>query len=158
MALADVRRLHDEAAASYVVTLASSTRAPSGRIRIRSWPSSPATRRRWRRLEAPPRQPTMWRQGKCGRSHHSPASTATAFCPWFGTPTNFYAHLHAYILPDDLRASRLHPGVEAERAVVVSGPRESEDAKTPVGGAMPTRPRCAKGSIRIGGMSACRQA
>src|SRR5690606_2693934 len=40
-----------------------------------------------------------------------------------------HAHLHAYILPDDLRASRLHPGVEAKRVVAEAGPREGEDAK-----------------------------
>jgi len=41
-----------------------------------------------------------------------------------------HPHVHAYILPDDLRAARLHPGAEAKRLVVAGGAAEGEDAKT----------------------------
>jgi hypothetical protein len=40
-----------------------------------------------------------------------------------------HPHLHAYILPDDLRAARLHPGNEAKRLVTVAGPQGDENAK-----------------------------
>jgi hypothetical protein len=40
-----------------------------------------------------------------------------------------YGHIHAYILPRDMRASRLHPGAEAKRLVKEAGAREGEDAK-----------------------------
>ncbi|WP_133864640.1 plasmid recombination protein [Azorhizobium sp. AG788] len=41
-----------------------------------------------------------------------------------------HPHVHAYVLPDDLRAARLHPGTEAKRLVVAGGAAEGEDAKT----------------------------
>lgn len=40
-----------------------------------------------------------------------------------------HPHLHAYILPPDLRAARLHPGAEAKRVIVAVGPADGEDAK-----------------------------
>lgn len=40
------------------------------------------------------------------------------------------AHIHAYILPADLRATHLHPGTAAKRAIAIAGPGEGEDSKT----------------------------
>lgn len=40
-----------------------------------------------------------------------------------------FAHIHAYVLPGDLRAMALHPGTAAKRAVTDAGPAEGEDAK-----------------------------
>lgn len=40
-----------------------------------------------------------------------------------------FAHLHAYVLPADLRAMALHPGTAAKRALTSAGPAEGEDPK-----------------------------
>lgn len=41
-----------------------------------------------------------------------------------------HPHLHAYVLPPDLRANDLHPGSAAKRAIVAAGPSEGENAKS----------------------------
>ncbi|HEY5797714.1 MAG TPA: plasmid recombination protein [Bosea sp. (in: a-proteobacteria)] len=40
-----------------------------------------------------------------------------------------HPHLHAYILPADLRAARLHPGAEAKRIITSGEPAKGEDPK-----------------------------
>lgn len=40
-----------------------------------------------------------------------------------------YPHIHAYVLPDDLRCRSLHAGVSAKEAVMKAGPAEGEDSK-----------------------------
>lgn len=40
-----------------------------------------------------------------------------------------YPHIHAYVLPDDLRCRNLHAGVSAKEAVMKAGPAEGEDSK-----------------------------
>lgn len=41
-----------------------------------------------------------------------------------------YAHLHAYVLPSDLKAAGLHPGTAAKRSITSAGPAEGEDSKS----------------------------
>lgn len=129
MALADVRRLHDEAAESHVVTLANGrTRAlrkdqktlvtvvashPATMEEVRGNPSTAADVAAWEK------RTVAWLARQYGDRLLSVVRHTD----------EAHAHLHAYILPDDLRASRLHPGVEAKRVVAEAGPREGEDAK-----------------------------
>jgi len=40
-----------------------------------------------------------------------------------------FPHIHAYVLPDDLRCRNLHAGVSAKEAVMKAGPAEDEDSK-----------------------------
>lgn len=129
MALADVRRLHDEAAGSHVVTLANGkTRAlrkdqktlvtvvashPATMEEVRANPSTAADVAAWEQ------RTVEWLAGQFGHCLLSVVRHTD----------EAHAHLHAYIVPDDLRASRLHPGAEAKRLLVEAGTRESEDAK-----------------------------
>lgn len=128
-ALAGVRQVHDQAAESHVVTLANGkTRAlrkdqktlvtvvasyPATIEEIRANPSAASDVQAWER------RTVAWLAGQYGDSLLSVVRHTDEAHP----------HLHAYILPDDLRASRLHPGAEAKRLLVEAGPREGEDAK-----------------------------
>lgn len=129
MALADVRRLHDEASASYVVALANGkTRAvrKDQKTLVTVVASHPATMEEVRANPATAADVATWEQ-----------RTVTWLAGQYGDrllsvirhTDEAHAHLHAYIMPDDLRASRLHPGAEAKRILVDAGPREGEDAK-----------------------------
>lgn len=129
MALADVRRRHDEAAASHVVTLANGrTRAlrkdqktlmtvvashPATIEEVRTNPSVAADVAAWEQ------RTVAWLVGQYSDGLLSVVRHTD----------EAHEHLHAYILPDDLRASRLHPGAEAKRVLVEAGPRKGEDAK-----------------------------
>lgn len=129
MALADVRRLHDQAAESHVVTLANGkTRAlrrdqkslvtvvashPATMEEVRANPSIAADVAAWEQ------RTVDWLAGRYGDRLLSVVRHTD----------EAHAHLHAYIVPDDLRASRLHPGVEAKRLLVEAGPQDGEDAK-----------------------------
>lgn len=129
MALADIRRLHDEAAESHVVTLANGrTRAlrKDQKTLVTVVASHPATMEEVRGnlstaadVAAWEKRTVAWLAGQYGDRLLSVVRHTD----------EAHAHLHAYILPDDLRASRLHPGVEAKRILVEAGPREGEDAK-----------------------------
>lgn len=129
MTLADVRRLHDEATASHVVTLANGkTRAlrkdqktlvtvvashPATMEEVRTNPATAADVAAWEQ------RTVIWLAGQYGDRLLSVVRHTD----------EAHAHLHAYIVPEDLRASRLHPGMEAKRNLVDAGPREGEDAK-----------------------------
>lgn len=129
VALADVRRAHDEAAASHIVTLANGrTRAlrkdqktlvtvvashPATMDEVRTNPAVAADVAAWER------RTVAWLAGQYGDGLLSVVRHVD----------EAHAHLHAYILPGDLRASRLHPGADAKRAVVESGARTGEDRK-----------------------------
>lgn len=129
VSLAEVRRLHDEAAASRVVTLANGrTRAlrKDQKTLVTVVASHPATMEEVRTNASVAADVAAWEK-----------RTITWLASQYGDcllsvvrhTDETYAHLHAYILPEDLRASRLHPGAEAKRRIVEAGPREGEDAK-----------------------------
>ncbi|TWH04021.1 hypothetical protein L614_001000000450 [Ochrobactrum sp. J50] len=40
-----------------------------------------------------------------------------------------FPHIHAYVLPDDLRCRNLHVGVAAKEAIMKAGPEDGEDSK-----------------------------
>lgn len=129
MALAAVRNAHDDAVAAHVVTLKNGrTRAlrsdqktlvtvvashPATVDEVSGNPSIAAEVAAW---EA---RTVAWLAGQYG----------DALLSVVRHTDEAHAHLHAYVLPSDLRASRLHPGAEAKRALVEAGPREGEDAK-----------------------------
>ncbi len=129
MPLNDVRRLHDEAAEAHVVTLANGkTRAlrKDQKTLVTIVASHPATMEEIRAnpsiaddVQAWEQRTVAWLAGQYGDSLLSVVRHTD----------EAHAHLHAYVLPDDLRASRFHPGAEAKRLVVEAGPQEGEDAK-----------------------------
>lgn len=40
-----------------------------------------------------------------------------------------FPHIHAYVIPDDLRCRNLHAGVQAKEAIMKAGPEPDEDSK-----------------------------
>ena len=129
MTLADVRWLHDEATASHQVTLANGkSRAlrKDQKTLVTVVASHPATMEEVRANPATAADVAAWEQ-----------RTVAWLAGQYGDrllsvirhTDEAHAHLHAYIVPEDLRASRFHPGTEAKRRLVDAGPREGEDAK-----------------------------
>lgn len=129
VALSDVRRFHDEACAGAQVTLANGrTRAvrkdqktlltivashPATMDAVRSEPTVAADVAAWER------RTIDWLRGRYGDEllsviRHTDES---------------HAHLHAYVIPSDLRAAELHPGASAKRVISAAGPAEGEDTK-----------------------------
>ncbi len=129
MALADVRRLHDGTAGSHLVTLANGkTRAlrKDQKTLVTVVASHPATMEEVRANPSTAADVAAWEQ-------HTVAWLAAQYGDRLLSVVRHtdeaHAHLHAYIVPEDLRASRLHPGAEAKRLLVDAGPRGGEDAK-----------------------------
>lgn len=129
MTLADVRRHHDEAAASRQATLANGkARAlrKDQKTLVTVVASHPATMEEVRANPSIAADVAAWE-----------ARTVAWLARQYGDKLlsvvrhtdEAHAHVHAYILPGDMRASRLHPGTEAKRVLVEAGPREGEDAK-----------------------------
>jgi predicted nucleic acid-binding Zn-ribbon protein len=129
--VAEVRRLHDERAATATATTkAGKTR----RIRsdqntlltvVASHPATmeamradPATARAVREWEV---QTVTWLRGLYGDQLASVVRHVDEAHP----------HLHAFVLPNgpEMRAGRLHPGQEAKARIVSAGPTEGEDGK-----------------------------
>ncbi|MGO4571028.1 hypothetical protein [Microvirga sp. 2TAF3] len=127
--VAEVRQLHDEACDAAKVTLA------NGKHRaVRSdqktlatvVASHPATMDEMRSdphvradVEAWEARTVAWLRAKYG----------DALLSVIRHEDEGHPHIHAYILLGDLRASRLHPGVEAKRLIKEAGPQDGEDGK-----------------------------
>lgn len=126
----DVLRQHDEACDVARVTLASGrTRAvrkdqktmltvvashPATMEQVRSDPKVAADVAEWERRSV------AWLRDRYGAGLVSVIRHAD----------ESHAHLHAYVLPADLRAMSLHPGASAKRIIMAAGAVDGEDAKS----------------------------
>lgn len=129
VALSEVRRLHDEACSTANVTLSNGrlraiskdqkslltvvTSHPALMESVRSDPAVAAEVRAWEKRSV------TWLQERYG----------TALLSVIRHGDESHAHLHAYILPADLKAAALHPGTAAKRAVTSASPTDGEDGK-----------------------------
>ncbi|MEZ2408105.1 hypothetical protein AB6806_14905 [Bosea sp. RCC_152_1] len=129
IALSEVRRLHDEACSTAKVTLSNGrlraiskdqktlltvvTSHPALTESVRSDPALAAEVRAWEKRSV------TWLREQYGERLLSVVRHVD----------ESYAHLHAYVLPSDLKAAGLHPGTAAKRAVTSAGPAEGEDPK-----------------------------
>lgn len=130
IALSEVRRLHDEACSTAKVTLSNGrlraiskdqkslltvvTSHPALMESVRSDPAVAAEVRAWEKRSV------TWLQERYG----------TALLSVIRHSDESHAHLHAYILPADLKAAALHPGTAAKRAVTSANPTDGEDGKS----------------------------
>lgn len=130
VSLAEVRRLHDDACSSAKTTLANGrTRAisrdqktlltivashPATMDSVRANPTVAADVGAWEE------RTVQWLRDQYGEGLLSVVRHVD----------ESYAHLHAYVLPSDLKAAGLHPGTAAKRAITSSGPAEGEDSKS----------------------------
>ena len=130
IALSEVRRLHDEACSTAKVTLSNGrlraiskdqkslltvvTSHPALMESVRSDPTVAAEVRAWEKRSV------TWLQERYG----------TALLSVIRHSDESHAHLHAYILPADLKAAALHPGTAAKRAVTSANPTDGEDGKS----------------------------
>jgi len=130
MALGEVRQVHNEAAAAHVVMLKNGrTRAlrSDQKTLVTVVASHPARMEYVRANATVAADVTAWEARTVGWLVGQYGDRLLSVVRHMDEA---HAHVHAYILPTDMRASHLHPGAEAKRLVVEAGPREGEDAKT----------------------------